>query len=663
MNCSSAHNLVDLLLKRSNSVNGVNIVRGHDQIEYIAYKDMLLRAQHRLSQFQRSGLKSGDSLIIQTNDNARFVEAFWACLLGGVVAVPIAAGNSEEHRLKLFRIAEKLGDAGLYMDGDSLNRLKDVADKHNYAAAFGRLSGAWIDSSSNAPDKLPEMIYQASPGDVAFIQFSSGSTSAPKGVVLTHENLMVNTRAIIAACEMNDADHLFSWMPLTHDMGLVGFHLTAVVKGVSHTLMGTELFVRRPALWLTEAERVGATMLCSPNFGYEHLLKSFKPEKYENLDLRKIRLVFNGAEPISVSLCHQFMQTLAPFGLSADAMCPVYGLAEASLAVSFPTMNNRFNTVSVDRGQIGIGEAVQIREAEQAANCIEFVSVGQALNDVEIDIRGHANQSYDDCVTGNIFIRGKNVTSGYYKEAELNALTITSDGWLNTGDLGFVHNNLLFITGREKDIIFVNGQNVYPHDLEEMIYQADILDRGKLAISSRRKDDDSEELVAFVLHRGEADGLADAGKTMTRLLSEAAGVSLSSIVPVSRIPKTTSGKIQRFALVAALEDGQLDAIRVANSEQDAVNNAPSEDMDADSGVDLDSGSTAERLLRICNEQVEGMNVAAGDNLFELGISSLTLAQIHAAIEEQWPDQVDITDLFDYPSVDELAGFLDEKVAA
>jgi acyl-CoA synthetase (AMP-forming)/AMP-acid ligase II/acyl carrier protein len=554
---------------------------------------------------------------------------------------------------------------GLYTDQENHTRLSDFARANELDDTFAELTKRYFNASSDAPESTSASIHQSSPDDIAFIQFSSGSTSTPKGVVLSHRNLIVNTRAIIAGCDMSEQDHLFSWMPLTHDMGLIGFHLTPLVRDVDQSLMPTDVFVRRPALWLTEAAKVGATMLCSPNFGYQHVLKSFKPEKHATLDLSLVRLVFNGAEPISVPLCERFMKTLAPFNLSADAMCPVYGLAEASLAVTFPAMQSRFQSLIIDRRMLGIGQNIKILDANQTETGVGFVSVGKPVQDVSVEIRNESGHVLSDDVTGLICIRGDNVTKGYYKEPELNREIISPDGWLNTGDLGFLHEGLLYITGRAKDIIFVNGQNVYPHDLEEIILQAELVERGRLAISSRRMtDSDQEQLVVFILHRGDPADILDTGRSITKLLSESAGVPVHSLVPVNRIPKTTSGKVQRFLLIASLDAGEFTPLIQAfvepstNDENEQLLSADSAPASADSDLD-----TAGALLVICNAEVEGIEVVVDDNLFELGISSLTLAQIHAAIEEKWPDQVDITDLFDYPTVAELAVFLDAKNGA
>ena len=677
--------LTDVLLDRAKSTRAVNLIGGHNQRERLAYCDLLERAQLRLVQFQSLGMRPGDHVIILCADIGQFLEGFWACLLGGITAVPVAGGNSAEHRLKLFRIAEKLQRPGLLTDARTRQRLSEFAQSNSAIEAFESLNTRCVLCDESAQSHVAgKQAVIASPGenDTAFIQFSSGSTSTPKGVVLTHKNLLTNLRAIIVACQMTDEDHQLSWMPLTHDMGLIGFHLVSVLKDNDHSLMPTELFVRRPGLWLSESASVGATMLCSPNFGYQHLLKSFKPEKHDGLDLSRVRLVFNGAEPISEVLCHRFMDSLAPFKLSRRAMFPVYGLAEASLAVSFPSLDTQSEslvaTLSIDRTCLGVGQSIQLLPDAAANRAVTFVSVGVPVPDVQLQIADSDGNELAEGVTGHIRILGDNVTGGYYAEPQLNAVTISADGWLDTGDLGFIHEGQLYITGRAKDIIFVSGQNVYPHDLEEIILQAGLAERGKLAVSSQPSPQTGEEhLLVFLLHRSEAAELEDKARGIVRLLSTAAGLAVHAVVAVPRIPKTTSGKVQRYLLVESYGDDEFDVITTAAPERENLFKW-SDEFDAASGLsaatnetfeladadgDIGAAETATRLLSICNAQVTELQVRPDDNLFDLGISSLTLAQIHAGIEEAWPDQVDITDLFDYPTVTELAAFLDQQNAA
>lgn len=675
MNSLNTPETLDQLLSlRSTSSRTITFISGQDKRQCISFSQMYERAFRRLGTFQAMGLQPGSQLIIQSSDNALFIEAFWACLLGGIVAVPVAGGNSAEHRLKLFRIAGKLDNPGLFTEQQNLDRLGLFSVENQLQEAYENLlERTQIANPLNdhlapfADDQTqtieaPAQRHFANADDVAFIQFSSGSTSTPKGIVLSHCNLMINMRSITDGCQMTEHDQLFSWMPLTHDMGLIGFHLTPLACNANHSLMPTDLFVRRPGLWLREAAHAGASILCSPNFGYQHLLKSFDASKHRGLDLSSVRLLFNGAEPISVSLCEEFMQTLKPFGLAEDAMYPVYGLAEASLAVTFPDLSNRFTQKTLDRGSLGIGQTV--KDDGDSGQGVTFVAVGQPLSQVQVSIRDANGIDLVDAVIGHICIKGDNVTRGYFKEPELNRELIDADGWLDTGDLGFISDHQLYITGRAKDIIFVSGQNIYPHDLEEIILQNRLVERGKLAVSSQPVEDHREEqLLVFIQHRGNAEELADTARAVTSTLATEAGVKVHAIVPVPRIPKTTSGKVQRFLLVSGLQRGEYQAL--------VQQHAPAKDLfteetvpalqngDANAGVSS-IANTSERLLAICNEQVESQQVAMDDNLFELGISSLTLAQIHAAIEETWPDRVEITDLFDYPTVSELAGFLDAK---
>jgi len=665
---SAYQTLVDLLQARAHSQGAITFSAGQDKRQAIKFADLLAQATQRLAVFQAAGLKQGDSLIIQSSDNALFIEALWACFLGGIVAVPVAGGNSAEHRFKLFRIASMLDKPALFIDKASLNRLQVFADENDLRDACDSLSERVFYSDETCNDAMQAHIVEPACDDTAFIQFSSGSTSTPKGIVLTHKNLLINAGSIIDGCRMTTDDRLLSWMPLTHDMGLIGFHLTPLLCDCSHCLIPTDVFIRRPGIWLSETQAMKATILCSPNFGYQHLLKSFKPERYANeLDLSSVRLLFNGAEPISVALCHEFMQTLAPFALAADSMIPVYGLAEASLAVTFPTLGKRFTAIKVERTSLVPGAAVNI--VPEDSDGVHFVAVGKPVSHVQVLIRDDDNAACQERVTGRICIRGPNVTSGYFKEPELNAQLIDEHGWLDTGDLGFMHDNQLYITGRAKDIIFINGQNVYPHDLEEILIQRELVERGKCAVASyQAAGEHSEQLLVFVLHRGDVAELQGTASEITRVLSAEAGLRVDAVVAVPRIPKTTSGKVQRFQLLRDFAAGEFQVLRSAveapagDSDEDSDNELSTSDdlssvSDGDGQAAQDNKS---QLLQICNSLIEGMDVSAEDNLFELGISSLTLAEIHAAIEDSWPDQVDITDLFDYPTVAELAAFLDAK---
>src|SRR5437588_509895 len=355
-------------------------------------------------------------------------------------------------------------------------------------------------------------------------------------------------------------------MPLTHDMGLIGFHLVMFANRVHAHLMPTELFIRRPLLWLGLASKVRATILCSPNFGYRHYLKVLGERAPEGLDLSAVRLIFNGAEPISVELCEEFLGRLAPAKLNRNAMYPVYGLAEASLPVGFPAVGAPLRTITLNRHRMSAGSPVELVPASDR-HAVNLVSEGKPIPYCRVRIADDEDRELPEDRIGHVHMRGDNVTRGYYEDPEANAAAFTADGWLRTGDLGLVHGGELYISGRAKEIIVVNGQNYYPHELD-------------------------------------ADG--ELGAELTELAA-------------------------RREAARGPEPGTLSRIE-------------------------------EKLKGICDVALAGKRIGVHDNLFEVGASSLKLIEIHEQIDREYPGQVDLTELFDFPTIAELARHLQGKLA-
>ncbi len=626
----------------------ITYIGGESNERSVSLPILYQRALGILRHLQGRGLGPGDQLILWVGSDEQFVDGFWACLLGGIVPVPLALGITDDHRLKVLRVGGKLRNPFLYTDRKSLGRLQSFARTQGLAAAFDLMRPRTIladeiDDISRSGDP-----YRSAPSDTAFIQFSSGSTSEPKGVVLTHRNLMVNIDAIIASSAMTAADSFLSWMPLTHDMGLIGFHLTPLVLGVNQFLMATELFVRRPLLWLQKASEKRATITCSPNFGYKHLLRAFSSEKAAGVDLAPVRLIFNGAEPVALDLCNEFCAKLDPFGLKRTAMYPVYGLAEASLAVTFPDPGARVQSVAVDRRVLGVGAHVRFVDAASGNRAI-FVSVGRAIRDCELRLVDERGAVLGDKVVGHIQIRGGNVTAGYYGDEEATRAVLGPDGWLDTGDLGFMLDGRLVITGRTKDILFVNGQNFFPHDLEAVAVSGGYVDLGKVAACGvRREGDATDEVLVFVLHRGPVGDFIPMARAIKTHISEQVGVEVAHVIPVTRIPKTTSGKIQRYLLGEEYLLGEHAEIlrhteRLLATHEEAMAGGPT--------------AVERTLLEICDSVMMGKKVGLHDNLFEIGTSSLILAQIYERMEKVFPGRVDIQDLFEHPTIADLAAHL------
>jgi len=636
-------NLIELLVDARSKDRHIRFIDGDKVESIVTFSELWDRALALLGALQARGIKAGDELVIFSKSNESFVVAYWAAMLGGIIPVPVAVGISDEHRFKLFRILQQLEKVTLFTESDLLSRLLDFAKEQD----LNRVSEILETRSALISDVRPgENGELHSPGtdDVAFIQYSSGSTSDPKGVCLTHRNLCANVRAIVESAQWMEDDVSLSWMPLTHDMGLIGYHLSVMAAGMDHAVMDTSVFVRRPLLWMSKAHELRATQLCSPNFGYKHFLKLFERKGLPDVDLSCVKLILNGAEPISVELCEDFLQALAPHGLRRSAMFPVYGLAEATVGVTFGNPGGEYSQITVNRHSLKIGEPYATA-AEGDADAVSFVKVGRPIRDVELRLVDDADNPVPAEAVGNIQLRGASVTERIYGDAEATAELFTRDGWLRTGDCGVLVDAQLVITGRSKDIIIVNGQNYYPHDIEEIAARVEGLELGKVVVAGTRTEgSQTEELLVFVLYRQDLDAFGAIAKTVSDVIGEHSGLEVDHVIPVANIPKTTSGKVQRVKLLNAYLDGEFSSVVEELAPAAAV-------------LATDDDPLVAELMTICAEFSKECTIGADDNLFEVGVSSLTLTEIVLAIDERYPGKLDISDLFDYPTLREVADFL------
>lgn len=644
-------NLIDLLRDLRGADRSIRFIEGEDKETLVSFDELWTRSRRMLGALQRAGMVAGDELIIFTQSNERFLIAWWAAVLGGIVPVPIAVGISDEHRHKLFRIARKLRKPKLFAEPEALERLTAFAADNSIRRAQDLLRHNSITEADPAEGENGELA-APSPDDIAFIQYSSGSTSEPKGIVLTHRNLTSTVHAMSQRLEFTEDDIALSWMPLTHDMGLIGYHLTMLATGMNHAIMDTSLFVRRPLLWMSKTSEHRVTQIASPNFGYKHYLKAFDRKRPDNLDLSCVRLVLNGAEPISVDLCEEFIAALEPFGFQRQAMLPVYGLAEATLGVTFSPLHRDYAHITVKRHSLKIGEAFELTNTDDD-DAVSFVKLGPAIDGCEYRIVDDDDREVANGIVGNIQIRGENISTGVYRDPESTEAIFCDGNWLRTGDCGATVDGELVITGRAKDIIIVNGQNYYPHDIEEIVARIHELDLGKVVVAGARPEHSPfEELLVFVLHRKDLEIMNDLAVRVRDVVGARAGLEVDHVIPIRRIPKTTSGKVQRSALANAYLDGEYNTVLAEMASLAA------------SAVDIESTDEMpgmiDELMKIAAEFSKERKIGPDDNLFEVGISSLTLTEIMLAIDEKLPGAVDISDLFDYPTIRSLAAYLEER---
>ncbi|NNE60153.1 MAG: non-ribosomal peptide synthetase, partial [Woeseia sp.] len=626
----------------------VHFIDGDDDHRSITFAELVEGALACLKSFQERGFSAGDEIVIFTDNNQEFLTAFWAAILGGIVPVPVAVGISDEHRLKLFRILRQLERASIFSNERLFSRLRDFATERNDADILELLDSRGVVSGEIASDG-EGVVHLSQPRGRAFIQYSSGSTSAPKGVCLTNRNVCTNMHAIVKGLQLTPQDRSFSWMPLTHDMGLIGYHISMLTADMEQAIMDTSVFVRRPLLWLQKVTELGSTVLCSPNFGYKHYLKVFERKGAGEIDLSRVRLLLNGAEPISVSLCEEFLAAMQPFGLRREALLAVYGLAEATLAVTHPTIGQNYSYITLDRHRLRIGEPY-VECAEDSQDAVRFVRLGTRFDGCELRISDDHDVEVAAGHVGHVQLSGPNITEGIYGDPSDSAELFTSDGWLRTGDCGAIADGELIITGRHKEIVIVNGQNYSPHDIEEVICELDELELGKVVVGGASPaGSQGEELLVFILFRKDPETFRELAAAVRRVVGAQIGLEVDHVIPVTRVPKTTSGKIQRNMLVEAYTEGEYDDF--IRREQAILADAVTKPSDADPLVS--------ELEAICAEFSKDKIVGPDDNLFEVGISSLTLTEIMLAIDEKFPGKADINDLFDYPTLRDLARFLRE----
>ena len=592
--------------------------------------------------FQNHGIEIKDEVVINTKYNHKFLIAFWAAILGGMIPIPVAVGVGDEHKRKLLKILNRLKNPTLITDDKVQERLMSFIesnDEHTDLIDSIENSVINIESSQNG------QIYTSREEDIAFIQYSSGSTSEPKGITLTHKNLVTNISAIAKGLNLTSSDIGISWMPLTHDMGLIGTHMTLFSCGLSQIIMDTDLFIKKPLMWLQQTSKYRASILTSPNFGYKHLLKIHERRPLKDIDLSSVRLLINGAESISVSLCNEFLEKMKVFGLKKETMFPVYGLAEATLGVSFPETGKVFDFINLDRKSL-INDGLCI-ESKSKNNEFLFMMHGKPIEDCDYRIVDDNGEEVPDNNVGNIVIKGDNVTKSIYQDKELSKNLYDKDGWLETGDCGAICNDQLIITGRKKELIIVNGQNYFPNDIEDVIIRGGSFDLGKIvAVGAINPEDTNDQLVVFVLYRSDLNTFKSIAEEIRRIVIQHLGIEIDYVIPIKKIPKTTSGKIQRTILSNNFIDGIYNDYISTTRRNAKTTDSPSDYL--------------ETLIAITNDYSKEFEIKENDNLFEVGISSLTLSEIMMAIDEIYPDKINLDDIFDNPTLKELSKLLQTR---
>lgn len=531
-------------------------------LEALPYRVLREEATALARRLLGAGLEPGDRVALIAESDGDFVRAFFACQYAGLIPAPMplpaAFGGKDSYVAHLRRMIESI-EASAAFGPAALAAWLDEA----VAGLDVRLVGT-LELFKTVPPSSAELP-KPDPEGLAYLQFSSGSTRFPLGIAVTQRAFMANARSTSRdALKIVDGDRGVSWLPFYHDMGLVGFLLMPMACQMTVDVIATRDFARRPLLWLDLISRNRGTIAFSPIFGYELCARRAETASTEGLDLTSWRCAGIGGDMIRPGVLSRFGDRFAARGFDAGAFLPSYGMAEAALALSFAALGQGAQHDTVD-GIVLEKEHRATRPHGVASRARTFVRCGHVLPGHEVEVRDEVGRILDDRHVGRIFVRGPSLMSGYYRAAEETARVLDNDGWLNTGDLGYLVDGQIVITGRAKDLIIVNGRNLWPQDLE-WTAEAEVsyLRSGDVAVFSINGIDD-EEVVALVQCRTPDPGRREAlSREIANIFRGRYGLDAKIVlVPPHSLPQTSSGKLSRVRARAMYLSGAFAQSRAA----------------------------------------------------------------------------------------------------
>jgi fatty-acyl-CoA synthase len=556
--------LTEALDYAAGGLSGFNYYNGRGELTTVlSYSELRDRARTLARRLQ--GLGRGARVALVAHTHPDFMVMFYACQYAALVPVPLPAaihlGGHEAYVRHLRQMVLDCKASAAFAPAEFIQLLREAVIDLPLV-----VTGTLEDFDQlPAADELPE---PPRPQELAYLQYTSGSTRFPRGTMITQAGVMHNLEVIFNhGFPLEQSDRFFSWLPYYHDMGLVGIVLGCMATQRSCDFMGSREFAMRPRLWLKLMSQNRATISFGPPFGYALAARRITARDTETLDLSAWRVAGVGAEMIHEEWLHAFAKALAPAGFNARAFLPCYGMAEVALAVSFATVGGGMHLDYVDGDLLSdTGMAQALTEGTDSRRK-GFVNCGHALPGFEVEIRDDQGRLLPDRRVGRVFLRSPSVMLGYYNQPEISAEMLSADGWLNTGDLGYCVDGSLYLTGRAKDLLIINGRNIWPQDLESLAEQQPEV-RPTDASAFSVPGSDGTEVAVLVVQCRETDprSQAELADRLHEAISAEFGIRcLIELVPPHTLPRTSSGKLSRSVTRKEfLERHDEDALRDAS---------------------------------------------------------------------------------------------------
>lgn len=593
---------------------------------------------------------AGERVLLLLDNDEHYVIAFFACLYAGLIAVPVFPPESvrERHLARLLAIASDAEACCILTTSKIAPLIAGAA-----VAPFAQAAVLAVDAV-NTDEASAWRTYIPGDEDIAFLQYTSGSTSTPKGVMVSHGNLMANARAFEEGMSISADDIFVSWLPLYHDMGLIGGLLQPIHRGIPGVLMTPRFFIERPVRWLEAISRHRATVSGAPNFAFQLCVDRVGNAQLQALDLTSWRVAFSGAEPVRNDTMRAFTERFAPAGFAAGTIYPCYGLAEATLFVTGGTRGDGVEAHLFSGGMLAQGRA------EVAEHGTSVVACGVPASDHTVRIVEPETwiQLVDGSV-GEIWTDGPSLARGYWRRPQETAETfVNHEGrrWLRTGDLGFIHDGQLYIAGRHKDLIIIRGQNIYPQDLEQVVEEeVEAARKGRVAafsVETEAGEEAGEGIgIAVEISRGMQKLIPV--ETLVKALGEAVSASchepLSVVVLLNpgALPKTSSGKLQRAACRQGWRERTLDAYAIYEYGGYLLGGGDKPVPGLTDEVEI-------ALATIWETVLNRAGLGREDHFFASGGNSLAAVQAAARIADQWQIDFLVRNLFENPRLHECA---------
>lgn len=634
---------------------GYIFIDSHGNEVRLTYNQLIKKAKKCLSGLQKSGLKQNDKIILAIDHDMNFIICLLACFLGGIIATAVNTPQSWDIKTdgmqKLIKIWQILEKPYIVLEESGVEQCEIFKGKWNDSKEMTYLNAEYLMTESESLCKC----YDTSADDIIFLQFSSGSTGMPKGVQLTNRNIMVNTFSVRNHLGFTEKDIAITWLPHTHDMGLIGQRFIPVISGQDIYVMQPYTFVLSPGLFLKKISEHRATWFCSTNFGYDWMTRNVKENDLADLNLSCLRFTLNGAEPISYEVTEKFINKFKKCGYRETMMFPAYGMAEATIGAIMPKVGEKPVIYKVSRKQLVSKNLADVQLVDENDELVTFYSEGGPVPEVEVKIVGENGETAQEHRVGEVYLKGASITCGYYS---IDNREYFSDGWIKTGDLGFIAEDKVYICGRKKDIIFNKGQKLYAHDLEEVIYLNNLVRRGNaVVVGSFNYISGEEELIVFVKGTKKVESIMELYYRINKAIIEATGVEVDYVIPILKIPKTTSGKIQRFVLRSRYEEHEF---KEYLQKFNAAKNAKKTDNDSrtsECSIEEHIKKSWAEILNLKEKEI-GFN----DTFVSLGGNSVKAYRLLNKLNEVFDQEINADIIIKCKTINEMSEFYRQKVS-